>query len=75
MVLLKKPKMQASIELWEHTLLLKQADRESFAGGVQAWNDKWRDFLNERKIDAKGKNIYVHTKLRSAARCLVSQHY
>jgi len=68
--LTKKPKMQASIELWEHTLLLKQTDRESFAGGLQAWNDRWRDFLNERKIDAKGKNRYVHTKLRSATRSL-----
>ena len=68
--LTKKPKMQASIELWEHTLLLKQTDRESFTGGLQAWNDRWRDFLNERKIDAKSKNRYVHTKLRSAARSL-----
>lgn len=68
--LTKKPKMQASIELWEHTLLLKQTDKESFEGGLQAWHDKWRDFLNERKIDAKGKNRYVHTKLRSAYRSL-----
>jgi len=68
--LTKKPKMQASIELWEHTLLLKQTDKESFEGGLQAWYDKWLDFLNERKIDIKGKNRYVHTKLRGAYRSL-----
>lgn len=68
--LTKKPKMQASKELWEHTLLLVRTDRESFEGGLQAWHDKWQDFLNERKIDPKGKNRYIHKKLRSAYRSL-----
>ena len=34
--LTKNPKMQASRELWEHTLLLRQTDKESFAGGLEA---------------------------------------
>ncbi len=34
--LTKKPKMQASKELWEHSLLLKQTDKESFEGGLVA---------------------------------------
>jgi hypothetical protein len=68
--LTKKPKMQASKELWGHTLLLVRTDRESFEGGLQAWHDKWEGFLNERKTDAKGKNRYVHKKLRSAYRSL-----
>ncbi len=42
--LTKNPKMQASIELWEHTLLLTQTDKESFAGGLEAWHEKWKDF-------------------------------
>ena len=68
--LTKKPKMQASKELWEHTLLLKQTDKESFEGGLNDWFLKWEDFLNERKTDAKGKSRYVHKKLRSAYRSL-----
>ncbi len=68
--LTKKPKMQASKELWEHTLLLKQTDRESFEGGLAAWFIKWGAFLNERKVDANGKNRYVHRRLRSAYRSL-----
>ena len=68
--LTKKPKMQASQELWSHVLLLKNTDKESFEGGLNDWHIKWSDFLNERKIDAKGKNRYVHKRLRSAYRSL-----
>lgn len=70
--LTKNPKMQASKELWEHTLLLKQTDKESFEGGLQLWFTKWESFLNERKADEKGKKRYVHKKLRSAYRSLKS---
>ena len=70
--LTKKPKMQASKELWEHTLLLKQTDKESFEGGLHAWFTKWETFLNERKTDEKGKKRYVHKKLRSAYRSLIT---
>lgn len=68
--LTKKPKMQASKELWEHVLLLAKTDKESFEGGLGAWHTKWNDFLNERKIDASGKKRYVHKRLRSAYRSL-----
>lgn len=68
--LTKKPKMQASKELWEHTLLLTQTDKESFEGGLSNWHLKWEDFLNEQRIDEKGKKRYVHKKLRSAYRSL-----
>jgi hypothetical protein len=70
--LTKKPKMQASKELWEHTMLLTQTDKESFEGGLYDWYNKWSLFLNERKIDEKGKRRYVHKKLRSAYRSLVT---
>ena len=62
--------MQASKELWTHTLLLVHTDRESFEGGLNAWHTKWSAFLNERKLDSKGKNRYVHKRLRSAYRSL-----
>ena len=68
--LTKKPKMQASIELWEHVLLMARTDRESFEGGLADWYNKWEGFLNERKLDRKGKNRYIHKKLRSAYRSL-----
>lgn len=68
--LTKKPKMQASKELWEHVLLLSRTDKESFDGGLSAWHTKWESFLNEQKIDCNGKNRYVHKKLRSAYRSL-----
>ncbi len=68
--LTKKPKMQASKQLWELTLLLKQTDKESFEGGLQFWHHKWKDFLNERKVDINGKSRYVHKRLRSAYRSL-----
>jgi len=68
--LTKNPKMQASRELWELTLLLVHTDKESFTGGLDSWYIKWSDFLNECKIDEQGKKRYTHRKLRSAYRSL-----
>lgn len=68
--LTKKPKMQASKELWEHVLLLAKTDKESFEGGLMGWYYKWESFLNERKKDTNGKYRYVHKRLRSAYRSL-----
>lgn len=64
--LTKKPKMQASKELWELVLYLVHTDKESFVGGLVAWYSKWAPFLNERKIGVDGRNRYIHKKLRSA---------
>lgn len=68
--LIKKPKMQASKELWALTLLLIHTDRESFEGGLSDWCCKWELFLNERVVADNGKTRYVHKKLRSAYRSL-----
>lgn len=68
--LTKKPKMQASKELWEHTLLLVHTDKESFEGGLHLWFSKWESFLNEQKTDENGRKRYVHRKLRSAYRSI-----
>jgi hypothetical protein len=70
--LTKKPKMKASKELWELALLLVHTDKESFTGGLQDWFSRWEYFLKERKIDDKGKKRYIHRKLRSAYRSLVT---
>lgn len=68
--LTKKPKMQASKELWALTMLLVRTDKESFEGALSDWHVKWEGFLNERRIDDKGKKRYVHKSLRSAFRSL-----
>jgi hypothetical protein len=68
--LTKKPKLQASIGLWEHTLLLTRTDKESFEGGLELWYNKWKPFLDEQKIDENGKKRYIHKKLRSAYRSI-----
>lgn len=68
--LTKKPKLQASKELWELVLLLTKTDKESFTGGLELWHNKWKTFLDEQKTDEKGKKRYVHKKLRSAYRSL-----
>jgi hypothetical protein len=68
--LTKRPKMQASKDLWAFTLLLVHTDKESFEGGLKHWYNQWEYFLNERRIDDKGKNRYVHKNLRAAYRSL-----
>jgi hypothetical protein len=68
--LTKKPKMQASKDMWALTLLLVRTDKESFEGALSDWHLKWESFLNERKRDDKGKLRYVHKNLRSAYRSL-----
>jgi len=65
--LTKNPKMQASIELWNHTKMLTKTDKESFIGGLFQWYDKWEIFLNERSPkNIRNKSTYKHKRLRSA---------
>jgi transposase-like protein len=71
--LTKKPKLKASQELLEVVDMMKQTDKESFAGALMLWYEKWAWFLNERTInpDTK-KSFYTHKRLRSAFRSLKS---
>lgn len=67
----KNPKLPASIELKELVFLLKQTDKESFAGGLERWHSKWKSFLDERTVNPNtGKSQYTHRRLRSAYRSL-----
>lgn len=69
--LTKKPKLKAAQELLEVVNLMKQTDKESFAGALQLWFDKWQDFLNERTTNPlTSKSFYTHKRLRSAYRSL-----
>lgn len=69
--LTKKPKLKAAQELMEVVDLMKQTDKESFAGALQQWFEKWENFLNERTVNPEtNKSFYTHKRLRSAYRSL-----
>lgn len=69
--LTKNPKLKAAQELMEVVDLMKQTDKETFAGILHLWLDKWTDFLNERTINTvTNKSFYTHKRLRSAYRSL-----
>ena len=67
----KKPRLQAGVELRELILLLTKTDKESFIGGLNEWNKKWKDFLKEKTINPDtDKWHYTHRGLKSAYRSL-----
>jgi hypothetical protein len=69
--LTKRPKLQAGRELLEVADLMKQTDKESFKGALDAWFTKWGWFLDERSTNPITKRtFYTHKRLRSAARSL-----
>lgn len=69
--LTKKPKLKAAQKLMEVVDLMKQTDKESFAGALQQWFEKWENFLNERTVNPEtNKSFYTHKRLRSAYRSL-----
>ena len=49
------PKMQASNELWKVSLLLTKTCKDIFEARLRVWHNQWKDFLNEQRIDEKGK--------------------
>jgi hypothetical protein len=68
--LTKKPKMEASKELWLITLRLTKEPKLVFELLLKEWKLKWDEFLSEHSFDVKGKKKYKHKKLRSAIRSL-----
>jgi hypothetical protein len=65
--LTRNPKTIAGKELRAHCLLLVRTDKESFAGGLESWYSRWKDYLDERTLDKNtGKSRFTHKKLRSA---------
>ena len=62
----KKPILQANKDvkiLWE---LLKQTDKETFEYELLRYYETYKDFLNEKRINAKWKQEYIHKRTRSA---------
>ena len=60
------PKLQASQELLGIAKMFCHTDKDSFIGALDAWQEKWKDFINERAKGADGKTHYVHKNTRSA---------
>ena len=56
--LTKKPKSIASKELLALSKELTELSKESFVNKLNAWQEKHKDFLNEKSIDENGK-IYT----------------
>lgn len=65
--LTKQPELEASKELMGIVLLMKNTDKESFVGLYNEWYNKWKKFIDQRRIDERGKRVYIHKRLRSAS--------
>ena len=69
--LTRRPKLEAGKDLRELVHGLCDADEEDFALGLEAWHEKWCEFLNERSVNPEtNKRPFTHRRLRSAHRSL-----
>lgn len=71
--LIKRPKLEASKELRQLSLLLKCSDRRSFENSLDVWYAKWHETLDERTFfekDGQERSTYTHMNLRKAYRSL-----
>jgi len=67
----RKPKLEAGKELKALVLLLTQTDEASFRHWLRLWHNEWKEFLNEKTVDAMTKRWhFTHKRLRSAYRSL-----
>ena len=64
--LTKKPKSAAGVELLELSKRLTMLSKESFIKELDLWQEKHKEFLNEKSIDDSGRLRYTHRILRSA---------
>ena len=65
--LTKNPQTDAGKELQKIAHLLCHTDKESFAGLLEMWYEKWGEWLKHRTLDKKtGKKSYTHRRVRSA---------
>lgn len=63
--LTNKSELPAAIEVLNLVKNLTVMDKESFFGAYNQWNDKWKEFSKESRMD-NGKKIHIHKRLRSA---------
>lgn len=63
----KRPRLEASRELKEISLLLTKTDKSSFSHWLDQWYEKWKEFFKEKTIDPITKREhYTHRRTRSA---------
>lgn len=58
--LTKRPKLEASKELRQLSLLLKCSDRRSFENSLDVWYAKWHETLDERTFFREGRTGTLH---------------
>lgn len=69
--LTRRPKLEAGKELRELVHCLGESEEECFAQELATWQDKWREFLNERTVNPEtNTRPFTHRRLRSAYRSL-----
>lgn len=67
----KRPKLSAGQELRGLTLTLSKTDRKTFTTRLQAWHEKWNNFLQEKTTNPDSRRwSYTHRRIRSAYRSL-----
>lgn len=69
--LTSRPKLEASRELKALTNELSKISGEEFIAGLNQWEWRWQEFMNEKAVDAStGRRRFIHRRLRSAYRSL-----
>lgn len=69
--LTSKPKLEASIQLKQLSDLLIKLDEKTFTFLLDAWYQRWAEFLTEKSINPQtGKKHFTHKRIRSAYRSL-----
>ena len=69
--LTRNPKLEAAIELRSLVFTLRQTDEQTFSTKLEAWHNKWQEFLKERTTNPDTKRwFYTHRRTRSAYRSL-----
>lgn len=68
--LTSKPELLPAIELLRLVNQITEMDKASFLWEYSKWLKKRKSFLDEYRLDDKGKKIYLHKRLRSANRSL-----
>ena len=64
--LTKKPKSDAGTKLLALSKELCNLSSSDFIKELESWQEKHKDFLNEKTIDENGKWRYTHARVRSA---------
>jgi hypothetical protein len=72
--LTRRPKTDAGKDLRALVLTLAKTDEVTFTAGLDAWHEKYGDFINEKTVDVfvtgRRKWYYSHGSVRSAYRSL-----